>query len=988
MDVRILGPLEVRAAGRPLPLGGSKQRAVLAMLVLHANQVVSIDYLVDGLWGQAPPDSATNAVQVYISRLRKLLHVDPQEGSAAFVLVRRRPGYLLELDAEELDLARFERLAHQGTQALRAAPGLAAAKLREALGLWRGAPLAEFTDEPFAQAESARLQEQRLTVVQARIEADLVLGRHAELVGELEALVARQPLREELHQQLLLSLYRSGRQAEALEAYRRVRQTLTEELGIDPGRALQELQAAILAQDRRLDWTPPPGEPTPAIGEPTPTGPVETTPAPMVPADTAVAPPAAGQLPEVWKVPMRNPHFTGRTGMLDQLRQRLRSGEGTLVVQALYGLGGVGKTQLAIEYAHRFAADYDLVWWIDAEQPVFIAGQLARLGGKLNLPPRPTVADTVELVLAELRRRRRWLLIFDNAERPQHLADYQPGGAGHVLVTSRSPGWGALGGRLEVDVLARPETVTLLCRRIPELDDRLADQLATELGDLPLAAAQAAAYLEQTGLPPGEYLHRFRTRRARLLAKGEVLGYQGRVDTTWTLSLERLRSGTPAAVPLLELAAFLAPEPIPLRLFTAHPELLEEPLRTAAADPDAFDDVLGAVVGLSLARRQPDSFQLHRLVQAIIRQQRSPAQQQTTADQILTLLAAAHPGSPNDPASWSAYAQLAPHVLAASPLGDDRADSRRLMLSTVDYLNTRGHSQTSRLIAQALLDRWRDHLGPAHPDTLRLATVLTFALAWLGEYQQARALGQDTLARCRQALGPNHPHTVRSATALTFTLAELGEHEQARALGQDTLARCRQALGPNHLITLHSAGNLTFTLAELGEYEQARALGQDTLARCRQAFGPNHLITLRLAAVLTYALAGLGEHEQARALGQDTLARCRQALGPNHLATLNSAAALTFTLAELGEHEQARALGQDTLARCRQALGPNHLATLGSATGLTLALAGLGEHEQARALGQDTLARCRQILGPNHLASQRLGQALDSLTSARPQRQN
>ena len=757
MDVRILGPLEVRAAGRPLPLAGTKQRAVLAMLALHANQVVSIDYLVDGLWGQASPDSATNAVQVYISRLRKLLHASPREGSAAFVLVRRRPGYLLELDADELDLARFERLAHQGTQALRPAPRLAAAKLREALELWRGPPLAEFTDEPFAQAESARLEEQRLTVLQARIEADLALGRHAELIGELEALVARQPLREELHQQLLLSLYRSGRQAEALEAYRRVHQTLAEELGIDPGRALQELQAAILAQDGRLDWIPPPDEPTPTIGEPTLRSLVGTTPAAIVPADVAVTPRTAGQLPEVWKVPMRNPHFTGRTSLLDQLRQRLRSGEGTLVVQALYGLGGVGKTQLAIEYAHRFAADYDLVWWIDAEQPVFIAGQLAQLGNKLNLPPRPTVADTVELVLAELRRRRRWLLIFDNAERPQHLADYQPGGNGHVLVTSRSPGWGALGGRLEVDVLTRPETVTLLRRRIPELDDRLADQLATELGDLPLATAQAAAYLEQTGLPPGEYLHRFRTRRASLLAKGEVLGYQGRVDTTWTLSLERLRSGTPAAVPLLELAAFLAPEPIPLRLFTAHPELLEEPLRTAAADPDALDDVLGSVVGLSLARRQPDSFQLHRLVQAVIRQQRPPAQQQTTADQILTLLAAAHPGSPNDPASWSAYAQLAPHVLAASPLGDDRADSRRLMLSTVDYLNTRGDSQTSRLIAQALLDRWRDHLGPAHPDTLRSATVLTFALAWLGEYEQARALGQDTLAALPAGAGPQPP---------------------------------------------------------------------------------------------------------------------------------------------------------------------------------------------------------------------------------------
>src|SRR3954447_17840570 len=174
--------------------------------------------------------------------------------------------------------------------------------------------------------------------------------------------------------------------------------------------------------------------------------------------------------------------------MLAELRRRLRAGEGTLVVQALYGLGGVGKTQLALEYAHRFAADYDLVWWLDAEQPVLIADQLVRLAASLGLPPGPTVADTVERLLAELRGRGRGLLIFDNAERPGDIADYRPGGAGHVLITSRSPGWGALGGRLEVDVLARAETIALLRARIPTLDEELADKLAAELGDLPLAA--------------------------------------------------------------------------------------------------------------------------------------------------------------------------------------------------------------------------------------------------------------------------------------------------------------------------------------------------------------------------------------------------------------------------------------------------------------------------------------------------------------------
>src|SRR4051794_20294609 len=286
-------------------------------------------------------------------------------------------------------------------------------------------------------------------------------------------------------------------------------------------------------------------------------------PFPLRDADPSGRPGFAGVLPAVWRVPPRNPRFTGRDGMLAELRRRLHTGEATLTVQALYGLGGVGKTQLAIEYAHRFAADYDLVWWLDAEQPVLIGDQLAALAARVDLPSGPTVADTVDRLLAELRGRGRWLLVFDNAERPGDVAAYRPAGPGHVLITSRNPGWGALGGRLEVDVLARAETVALLHARIPALDEELADQLAAELGDLPLAAAQAAGYLEQTDLPPADYLRRFRARRADLLARGEVVGYHGRIDTTWALSLEQLRREDPAAVRLLELAAFLAAEPVP-----------------------------------------------------------------------------------------------------------------------------------------------------------------------------------------------------------------------------------------------------------------------------------------------------------------------------------------------------------------------------------------------------------------------------------------
>ncbi|SDZ02097.1 NB-ARC domain-containing protein [Geodermatophilus africanus] len=396
----------------------------------------------------------------------------------------------------------------------------------------------------------------------------------------------------------------------------------------------------------------------------TPGRPTAPPPFPQRPATSGGRPGFAGRPPAVWKVPPRNPHFTGRDGMLAELRGRLHASKGTMVVQALYGLGGVGKTQLVIEYAHRFAADYDLIWWLDAEQPALIGDQLAALATRLDLAPGATVTATVDRLLAELRGQTRWLLIFDNAERPRDIADYRPGGPGHMLVTSRYPGWGALGGRLEVDVLARAETIALLRARIPTLSEELADKLAAELGDLPLAAAQAAGYLEQTDLPPADYLRRFREHRETLLARGEVVGYAGRVDTAWALSLERLRGEDPAAVQLLELAAFLAPEPVPLTLFTGHPELLDEPLRTTAADPDALADTVGALVGYSLARRHPDAFKLHRLVQAVIRHRLPLDRQQASAHQVVAVVAAASPGDPEDPVSWAGYAQLAPHVLA------------------------------------------------------------------------------------------------------------------------------------------------------------------------------------------------------------------------------------------------------------------------------------------------------------------------------------
>jgi DNA-binding SARP family transcriptional activator len=253
MDFGILGPLEVSDEGRVLPVGGTKQRALLALLLLHANQVVASDRLIDELWGDEPPESGTAALQVRISKLRKAL------GAGGEAIVTRAPGYVMHVGSDQLDLQRFERLVSEAERDLHGGdPAEASSKLGEALSLWRGGPLADLAYESFLQPAIARLEELLLVAQELHIEAELALGRHNEVVGELDALVAAHPLREGLCRQLMLALYRSGRQAQALEAYQAARRTLVEQLGIEPGPRLQDLERSILRQDRLLDPVAPP----------------------------------------------------------------------------------------------------------------------------------------------------------------------------------------------------------------------------------------------------------------------------------------------------------------------------------------------------------------------------------------------------------------------------------------------------------------------------------------------------------------------------------------------------------------------------------------------------------------------------------------------------------------------------------------------------------------------------------------------------------
>jgi class 3 adenylate cyclase len=269
MDFRILGPLEASDADGAVQLRGGKQRALLALLLVNANRTLAIDRIVDDLWGDDVPETAQKMVQIYVSQLRKVL---PPE-----TIRTRPPGYALVLEPAQLDLRRFEALVSEARASLDADRAeQASLRFREALDLWRGPALAEFESEPFAPGEAARLEESRLYALEGRLEADLLLGRHGDLVGELEALIARYPLREGLRRQHMLALYRSGRQAEALAAYQDARHALAEELGIEPSPALRELERRILQQDAGLELVAPP--PAPREVETAPEGRTEPPP--------------------------------------------------------------------------------------------------------------------------------------------------------------------------------------------------------------------------------------------------------------------------------------------------------------------------------------------------------------------------------------------------------------------------------------------------------------------------------------------------------------------------------------------------------------------------------------------------------------------------------------------------------------------------------------------------------------------------------------
>jgi tetratricopeptide (TPR) repeat protein len=598
--------------------------------------------------------------------------------------------------------------------------------------------------------------------------------------------------------------------------------------------------------------------------------------------------------PTITNLPPRNLNFSGRDGPLLTLHDNLHTGLTAVVLPtaAVHGLGGVGKTQLVLEYAHRFASDYDVIWWISAEQPTSAAAALAELAWRLGIP---RAADQDELVVGLfelLRDQARWLLIYDNAESPAQLSGLlPPGGGGHVLVTSRWSAWGAQASPLELDVLVRAESIEFLRRRTGAEDDNGLAALAELVGDLPLALEEAAAYLEETRESLDDYLELIRDRSRELFGLDDPAGGSDpdsdrrRVATVWSVSLDRVHAQAPAAEALLSLCAFLAAE-VPRDLPVRHPDVLPGDLAAMARDRLAYNRALAAIGRYSLAAVSPSVVGLHRLVQAVIRARLGEAGERAWAEAAVNLLRAAFPNESWEVSSWPECELLLPHLLAvaghAERLGIAGEAASWLLDRASTYLRERGQYRQAKPLAERGVKLAEVTLGLNNLTVAWRRDVLGRVLRELGDLSGAREQRERALAIGEAALGPDHLDVATWRNGLGNVLRDLGDLPGARDQFERALAIGEAALGPDHPSVGTWRNNLGNVLQDLRDLPGARDQFERALAISEAALGPDHPILGIRRANLGIVLQDLGDLPGARDQYERALAISEATLGPDH----------------------------------------------------------------------------------------------------------
>jgi predicted ATPase/DNA-binding SARP family transcriptional activator len=803
-DFRVLGPLEIVDEGRPIALGSGRQPMLLACLLMHSNEIVSRDLLIDALWGEQPRKTARNALQVQVHALRKRL------GQGR--ITTEGPGYRLRVDGGELDRERFEWLVARGRAELASGDADSAASIfREALGLWRGPALSDVAYDAFAQSEIARLEELRLVTLEDRIDAELALARHLELVPELEALVADHPLRERVHGQLMLGLYRSGRQTDALAAFRRLRRALLEDLGLEPGPELQGLQQAILRQDAALRVEPP-------------------------------------EVRARRHLPATQTALFGRRHELDEVGALLRSQDVRLVT--LTGAGGSGKTRLALQVAKGLADAFaDGVYFADlapVREPALVGTTMARVLGVEERRDQE-LAQTLHGHL----RTRRLLLVLDSFERVDEaaplLSDLLAAAPGLAfLVTSRTPL--RLSGEHEYRVrpLPLPDAVQLFAARVravapgfrrpSEEADEVAE-LCRRLDCLPLAIELAAARTRQYS--PAELLVLL-PGRLELAGDGarDLPARQRTLRATIDWSHELLDGDEQAL--FARLAAFAGG--CTLGAAAAVCDAGRAQIASLVAKSLLYEH-LGGTGGVRYSMLETvREYALERLEAS----GESDAVRMRHAE-YFAAFAEASGGESSAPEDAALIEEEHDNLRTAIDWSHKSGPvdlELRLVAALVTFWAVSGHLREGRAWVEAALRRGSD--GPAGSRAKALGGGSGLALR-LGDYEQAELLAAESLAVYRSL--DDEAGIAWALNRLGAAVSNRGDFAQAIALQEESAARYR-VLEDDHGLAL-VLSNLGYCLVVQGEYEQAQVLCEEALSIARRRHDPSGmpmpLINLGLA---------------------------------------------------------------------------------------------------------------------------------------------
>ncbi|MCA2215360.1 FxSxx-COOH system tetratricopeptide repeat protein [Jidongwangia harbinensis] len=703
-------------------------------------------------------------------------------------------------------------------------------------------------------------------------------------------------------------------------------------------------------------------------------------------------------------LPPRNPRFVGREHLLADVRGLLGNGPVVLLPPAEHQLGGTGRTQLAVEYAYRYGDTYDLVWWIPAEQTAGMRAGLVGLAQRLGLPEARDINRTLGAVRDALSRGepyRNWLVVFENANRPEDIKPYLPSGAGHVLVTSRNPRWTSeVAQAVPVPVFDRPDSVDFLRRGAPELSAEDADRLAAHLDDVPMALEQAAAVRAATGWSVDEYLRRYDRRAAEL-------AFPTPFRVAWDLAATALRAASPSAYQLLELAAFLASAPVPWQLLWAVRGL---DLSPELAHTVRLDRRLKAAMRLigqyGLADLDPPGERLtvHPLVRGMLGQQLSSDRHAAQLRTVRAMLAAADPGDPDAPTNWPRYAELTAHLVHSDVLGGDTEDIRQLVVNCIRFLYARGDYDSSRDLAAQAVARWRDLVGENDDQTLLASFHLANALRAVGRIADARTLNAQTLRRQREVLGGDDETTLATANSVGADLRMQGHFGQARQLDADNLVRYRRLFGESFPTALRCANNLAADLRLLGDFRGARALDEQVLRHRQAVLVEGHPETLSSRGALGFDLFGLGDYPgaaellaggpagalgddhpmvllvrryaamaarrcgqpHARDLAEANVALFRQKFGDLNSETLGAMVSLANSARVDGDLESAHRLLERAVARYHAVLGDEHPFTLAAAADLAGVVRAGGRYAEARTIDAEALSGLRRSVGADH----------------------